>query len=276
MATTNDKMNHGHGMNNPPISPKAYTNPNNPNNSNYNNQSGGNQMDNTSSLNATEIAVGGLLAGGYGRGGYGYGGGGGAWGGGWGGGGFGPWASPSANAVRLNRNAQQIENQADCTRDMIQAGNIGTLQAFENATRDRQFTDLRDGQFRAELRTADKLDAQQINALRDNADIRQQLADCCCDNKVLNLEAQLRNQECCCETQKQILALEAGNNLKFAAVERQACEDKSQILAEIKAVESRNIERQLNAANAELTALKTQVACGCTTGCCRPCHPHHP
>jgi hypothetical protein len=152
------------------------------------------------SLNATEIAIGSLLAG---RGGYGYGG-----GGAWGGGdtGYGPWASPSANAVRLNRNAQQVENQADCTRELLSTQNQGIRDNFESITRGNQFNNVIDCQFRGELRTSDLINANNLNQLRNNAELRQQIADCCCDNKTLILETQLKNQECCCETQKLIFS----------------------------------------------------------------------
>jgi len=179
-------------------------------------------MDN-SSLNATEIAVGSLLAGNRG-GGYG----GGAWGGGY----YGrPFADDGSNAVRLNRNAQFTENQADCTRDVINTGIDRISNAFESAERARQFTDIRDGQFRQELRNSD-----QIAALSQR------------------IEANAREAaECCCK------------------LERQACEDKAAILAEIKAVETRQVRDQLNVERSQRVALETRVACGCVSGCSTPC-----
>lgn len=181
-------------------------------------------MDN-SSLNATEIAVGSLLAGNRG-GGYG----GGAWGGGY----YGrPFADDGTNAVRINRNGQFIENQADYTRDSINSGIDRVANAFENAERARQFSDIRDGQFRLELRTNDRLLALQAEM---NANART-AADCCCEVKL--------NQ----------------------------CKDTAALMAEIKAVESRSTLRDLDRAERELTALKTQVACGCVQGCSTPCPP---
>lgn len=136
--------------------------------------------------------------------------------------------------MRLDRNAQEIENQADCTREVLSKSIDASTQAFENLTRQSQFNRLCDRLTDSEFRNGDRL--------RD-----------------LDREIQANAREaakCCCETQKQIAQVEAKLSL-------QACEDKAQIIAEIKAVESRNVERELNAANAELTALKTQIACGC-------------
>ena len=148
--------------------------------------------------------------------------------------GYGQFASPSANAIRVNRNEGVIRDTSKCTQDTLSA-NLDRISAqnFEGRF-NSAITSLRDSQFQGELRTSDKLCA--ITA-QINADARA-AAECCC------------------------------------AVKLQACEDKSQILAAIAAsnatalaVESRNVERSLNASNAELTALKVQVACGC-------CPPH--
>lgn len=178
-------------------------------------------MDNGIGLSANDIALGSLLTrgGGYG---------GGAWGGGY----FGsPFASFGSNAVRIDRNRQTIEDQADCTREVIGLQVAGSRQAFEGLERMNQFTSIRDGQFQSELRTNDRIAALQAEI---NANAR---------------EAAL----CCCNTQKEIAMVE------------------SRLTSEIKAVESRNIERALNAANAELISLRQQVACGCVTGCSTPC-----
>lgn len=165
-----------------------------------------------------------LLARGVGYGGYG-----GVWGGGYGG--YGPFASPSANAIRLDRNAQATEDQADCTRAVLGLGLDNINSNFENATRQREFSDLREGQFRAELRTNDRLRdlEREINA---NARVA---ADCCCDLKV------------------------------------QAANDKAEILSKMEALSKEGIARDLDRAERQVIALQTQIACGCTTGCSKPC-----
>lgn len=86
------------------------------------------------------------------------------------------------NAVRLDRNAQQVEDQADATRNFIAAGAAGISGAFENAERSRQFTAIRDGQFQSELRTNDRLLALQAE-MNVNA---KAAAACCCELKLEN------------------------------------------------------------------------------------------
>lgn len=168
-----------------------------------------------------------LLARGVGGVGFGY--------GGYGGMG-GDFANQSANAIRLDRNAQQTENQADCTREIIGRGQDASLHAFDNATSAASFTRVCDRITDGEFRTSDRLRdiEREMNA---NA---REAAKCCCEVKV------------------------------------QACEDKSQILSAIAdakatslATEGRAVERALNATSAELVALRTQVACGCN------CNSHH-
>lgn len=163
-----------------------------------------------------------LLARGVGGVGFGY--------GGYGGSGF---ANQSANAIRLERNSDEVEAQATCTREIIAKGQEATLHAFDNATNSNAFTRICDRITSGEFRTSDRLrDIER--EMNTNA---REAAKCCCEVKV------------------------------------QACEDKSQILAAIAdakatslATEGRAVERALNAASAELTALKTQVACGCGCG----------
>ena len=151
-----------------------------------------NSMDNTGSLNATEIAVGSLLAGNRG---YGYGG---AWDGHHGYGGHGNFASPSANAVRLNRNAQQIENQADCTREVLGNSMDNNARAFNQAENNRSFQRVCDNITASEFRTGDRLRdlEREINANAREA------------------------AQCCCDTQKEILRVEANSNERFAAIAR--------------------------------------------------------
>lgn len=141
------------------------------------------------------------------------------------------YAGHGSNAARIDALGQRAEDQADCTRGILSQQFQTISSQFENATRDRQFGVLQSELFQSELRTRDLIDAQS----RDNNARFTALDKCCCDARL------------------------------------QACQDKAELKAEIQASEARSVERQLNAANAELTALKTQVACGCTTGCSRPC-----
>lgn len=150
------------------------------------------------------------------------------------GGGYGTFASPASNAVRINRTDQNVENQADCTRMAMGLGLDRISDQNQENRRIAQFDSIKEGQFQAELRNGDGLrDVERLII-----DGQKEAAKCCCDAK---LEA--------CKNTNEILKAIADNK------------------AEMLAVESRNIERALNAANAELTALKTQIACGC----CPPC-----
>lgn len=120
-----------------------------------------------------------------GYGGYGgYGGG----GGGYGHGGSGYFASPGANAVRINRNAELINRGEDSIRDLFNFNNINDKFATLQAA----------------------ITGHAFNALRENADLSRQLADCCCDNKVATaeLKAVLLKEigDCCCETQKLVIS----------------------------------------------------------------------
>jgi len=125
------------------------------------------------------------------RGGYG---GGGAWGNGYGYGigGHGVFAGPGSNAVRLDRNAQMNENQADCTRALFGQAFGSIRDSFENATRASEFdrvcsrlsaidTRNSDQRFQSELRIMDQLASLREKQAQDAA----ASALCCC-----KLEAQ--------------------------------------------------------------------------------------
>lgn len=174
------------------------------------------------------------------------------WGGGWGGEGgypgYGVFASPGANAVRLNRNNDAIRSlsdrnadQSEETRRLIQSQNTNAnISDGFNRICERINTEAtanRDLIFQQELRNGDRLRDLQ-KEMNDNARIA---AQCCCDLKL------------------------------------QACEDKAQIIAEVKAVETRAVERDLNRAERRLETqtILTQCGCGCQGGV-RPCPPPFP
>ena len=141
-------------------------------------------------------------------------------GGSWGGGGYsghGPFASPGANAVRLDRNQQATENLVDSAKDQLGQAIDGMNGNFENIIRANDFNAIKDGQFRLELRTNDQIAALRETVNKNAADA----AKCCCELKLEN------------------------------------CKQHSELLAEIKAVESRTIARELDAANAKITQLET-------------------
>lgn len=191
----------------------------------------------SNSLNATEIAVGSLLAN---RGGYGN------YGGAWGGGTGMMYAGNSVLAADAHANGTATKTAIDCHAAQFNAGLDRVSDQNEETRRLNSFDSIRDNQFQSELRNSDRLR----------------------DLERILIEGQREAAKCCCDTQKEIAESKA-------ALLLQSCEDKNQILAAISdqkstalAIESRNIERNLNAANAELTALKTQIACNCN------CPPH--
>jgi hypothetical protein len=171
----------------------------------------------------------------------GYGGGfGGGYGGGYGGGGF-LTAEAMANgtatkeAIDCNANQftaglQRVSDQAEESRRMVQGA------ALEKSITDAEFRSL-DRQ-----RDIEK-------AISDNAAIA---AKCCCDVQKAIADAAKDAALCCCDAKLE------------------ACKNTSDIMAAIAtsnatalAIESRGIERTLNATQAELISLRTQVACGC-------------
>lgn len=167
--------------------------------------------------------------------------------------GYGSFAGPAANAVRLNRNEAVTRDSGECTRLTLGAGLDRISDQNEENRRMAEFTSIRDGQTNSEFRNADRL-----------RDIEREIA--------ANARAAA---ECCCETQKELLKQTAQMEKGFCEAKLEACKNTNEILAAIAdnkatilAAESRNVERALNAANAELTALKTQIACGC-------CDSHH-
>jgi hypothetical protein len=130
---------------------------------------------------------------------------GGGWGlGGWGGGGQGVFASPGANAVRLNRNAEITKSENSCNRHLFGQALDQIQNSFENQTRAGEFqqvcnklaevgSSITDNQFRAELRSADKATFIGIDQKLDK------LADCCCEQKVEAAKAETRSVERFCE-----------------------------------------------------------------------------
>lgn len=181
-----------------------------------------------------------------GRGGYGYGGGGGgAWGNGYGGGwgGHSVWASPGSNAVRINRNAEITKSENDCNRHLFGQAFNSVRDSFEDATRQTQFNRICDRGVDAEFRTSDRLSS-----------IEREMA--------ANARAAA---ECCCETQKELLKMETRNVERFCGLEAGQAAIEAKIDANQKFMEL----------FAENQSLKTQVACGCTTGCTQRCHGHH-
>lgn len=155
-------------------------------------------------------------------------------------------------AANAHADGTAVKEGIDCNAKMCAAGLDRISDQAEESRRSSQFTSITDNMFRAELRGGDRLRdvEREMNA---NARVA---AQCCCDTQKAIAEAAKEAALCCCDAK-----LEACKNTNDIL---KAIADQTAVTL---AVESRNIERSLNAANAELTALKTQIACGC----CPPC-----
>jgi len=143
-------------------------------------------------------------------------------------GGYGQFASPSANAVRINRNSDitklgidRISDQNEQTRR-----DMGESRIMDNITNGH--AGIRDVQINGEFRNADRLRdiEREMNANARAA------ADCCCDTQKELLRMQALNDKCCCETQKLIIEKAATTDALIRAVEGRANLDK---LAEARA-----------------------------------------
>jgi len=143
-----------------------------------------------------------------------------------------PWWSGGAYGLGGGYGRQFADDASNAVR--INAGARASAAGIENLLDQNQFaatnnninsccSRVTDGQVNGEFRMADRL----RDIEREMSANARTAAECCCDLKLEN------------------------------------CKNTAMLQAEIKAVEGRTIERGLNAANAELTALKTQIACGC-------------
>lgn len=174
----------------------------------------------------------------------------GGWGGEGGGGGFlaaSAIANGTAENAKIDGVSQKVEDQADCTRGVLASDIAGVNQSFENLTRANEFNrvcdrlaqnDIRntDNQFRAELRTNDRLLALQAEM---NANARE-AAKCCCDTKL------------------------------------EMCQMESRLAAKMEALSKEGIARDLDRAERENIYLRTISTCGCGCGGgVRTCNDHH-
>lgn len=127
---------------------------------------------------------------------------------------------------------QSTENQADCTREVIGLQVASSQQAFENLTRANEFNLINKSIVDAEFRSNDR----QRDSDREAAANFRSISE------------------------------------KLAAIEKQQAIDTGDLKAEAAAIKATlAANKEISELNAQLTALKTQVACGCVTGCSTPC-----
>jgi len=151
------------------------------------------KMDNDTGVNNNDAATLALLAGGVGYGGYGRGG---------HGGGYGSlYTGNSVLAAQAHADGTATKEAIDGNADLIRA----QANAFENAERSRQVSDLTMQSANNELRITDRINNIELNALRSQADTlvainnnAKDAAACCCD-------AKLEAQKNACDTQKLVV-----------------------------------------------------------------------
>jgi len=195
-----------------------------------------------SSLNSNEIATLSLLQSrgfGGGQGGYGYG----VGSGGYGGSMLGAGNSVLAAEAHANGTASdaKLQNLTDANR---LAFDSNQEQIRESRTLD-QFSRLSDNQFRAEIRGSD----QHASILKGMTDVEFRSLDRQRDIEALLVQNAKDAAACCCDAK-----LEACKS---------TAEVKALVIQENSATRELIRGDALAAANAELTALKTQIACGC-------------
>lgn len=141
------------------------------------------------------------------------------------------FANPSANAVRIN------------------AGNRATAAGIENLLDQNQFSATNKNIVDGDARICDKLsdNANRASDMTTNSEFRM-------SDRLRDVEREMAANaraaaECCCDAK-----LEACKN---------TAELKALVISENSKTREQIRGDALNAANAELTALKTQIACGC-------------
>lgn len=148
-------------------------------------------------------------------------------GGGYGFGGFGgynggmgvgsTYANPTANAVRIDAAGERSVGETRCLGAGMGAGLDRISDQAEEGRRSAQFTTIVDNMNSNSMRLSDSMSATNLNAaindgntrvenVRTLADIRAEIAACCCETQKELLKQQLENQKCCCETQKLVSA----------------------------------------------------------------------
>ena len=138
------------------------------------------------------------------------------------GGGYGQFASPSANAVRINRNGEVTKMGLDRISDQNEETrrNLGEARIMDNITGGHNR--ISDQAIASEFRTGDR----QRDIEREMNAISRANAECCCETQKELLRMQALNDKCCCETQKMILEKAASTDALILAVEGRGNLDK--------------------------------------------------
>jgi hypothetical protein len=169
----------------------------------------------------------------------------------------GDFANASANAIRLDRNEQNVENQADFTRELMEKGQEANLHAFDAGTTAEGFSRICDKLSDSEFRTGDR----QRDIEREINTNARDAAKCCCEVQASIAAAAAESAKCCCETNLRMsegfgaVALKAAENQAQTLLKM--CEDKNALSVQMAEGFSNIKDRELNAANARITQLET-------------------
>lgn len=208
------------------------------------------------------------------------------------GGNCGDFANLSSNGVRADRNVGttrdmahsihgQIATNANCLHGQINGAVDRISDQNEENRRYAQNTAIIDTMINGEFRLGDKIEenrresqtaelriADKFTAARDqsvNFEFRQidRLRDIERENAANARIAADR----CCETQKEILKLEASNNLQFAGVSKQAAIDHGATTARLAAIEAKiDANKEISELRAQLQTQQIFATCGCGCG----------
>ena len=161
-------------------------------------------------------------------------------------GGQGSFAGLSSNAVRIN------------------AGNRATAAGIENLLDQNQFSSTNKNITDCCNRALD----QSTNGEFRNGDRLR-------DVEKLIVDAEKAAAICCCETQKEILRLDANNNLKFADLSKQQAVDHGVTTAKLATIEAKiDANKEIGELRAQLQTQQIFATCGCGCGGgVTPCPP---
>lgn len=158
-------------------------------------------------------------------------------------GGFAPWAGPASNAVRTEGVEKTVRLEASCINSVLES-------LTRTLATDAINKNIADGFGR----TSDQVSSA---AMRHSDQMYQMARDI--DNKFANVTEQNHGIALAMKDQE-IRNVERFCTLKAGQATIEAKVDANQKYMEL---------------FSENQSLKTQVACGCTTGCTKRCHDHH-
>jgi hypothetical protein len=132
--------------------------------------------------------------------------------------------------------------------DAHETSEFGAIRgAFNSATRDRQFSDLKDTMARTAIDLSDKV-------IRGDTEIKDRINDVEARSVARDHAAELAHQKCCCETQKQLAAVQN-------AIQTTALETELRQVRDTNAAAEQNSHRAFEATMmSTLTALTQAVA----------------